>query len=67
MSPEVQKNIFKPLYTTKEAGEGTGLGLAICSEIVKKYSGSISFRTKLGQGTAFIIQFPLSSLSLTKE
>ncbi|MDP3980855.1 MAG: ATP-binding protein [Chlamydiota bacterium] len=67
MPEEVQKNIFKPLYTTKEAGEGTGLGLAICHEIINKYKGNISFQSKLGKGTCFMIQLPLTTLALTKE
>jgi PAS domain S-box-containing protein len=37
---------------------GTGLGLSITKAIVERMSGKISFETKLGYGTKFIVEFP---------
>lgn len=60
MSPGVQKRIFEAGYTTKGIGKGTGLGLAICDRIIKLHKGSISFKSKLNQGSEFIIKIPLN-------
>lgn len=52
--------IFDPFFTTKEVGKGTGQGLAISYDvIVKKHGGTITFDTKIGKGTTFIIRFPI--------
>jgi signal transduction histidine kinase len=55
---DIQQKIFVPNFTTKSSG--TGLGLAICRGIVEKANGHISFSTKEGQGTVFIIELPLA-------
>ncbi len=39
--------------------EGTGIGLTICKNIVEKYSGKIWFESQEGQGTTFLIEFPI--------
>ncbi|MBW4642097.1 MAG: hybrid sensor histidine kinase/response regulator [Goleter apudmare HA4340-LM2] len=62
MSPEVKQRAFDHLFTTKEVGKGTGLGLAIANQIVtKKHNGSLDVNSTLGQGTEFIITFPVTS------
>ena len=55
---EHKKKIFDPFFTTKEAGKGTGLGLAIVYKIVQAHKGRLVVRTKVGQGTTFIILLP---------
>jgi len=57
--PEVQKDIFKPFFTTKEVGKGTGLGLYVSHEIIRKHKGSISVTSEPGKGSAFTVEFPL--------
>jgi signal transduction histidine kinase len=37
---------------------GTGLGLILCSEFIQKMGGSISVKSKLGQGSRFNIHVP---------
>lgn len=55
-----QGRIFDPFYTTKPVGKGTGQGLAIAySVMVEKHQGQISFETKVGVGTTFVLQLPL--------
>ncbi|BAY29257.1 multi-sensor signal transduction histidine kinase [Nostoc carneum NIES-2107] len=60
MSAEVQAKIFDHLFTTKGVGKGTGLGLAIARQIVEeKHGGKITVNSLLGEGTEFIISFPI--------
>jgi len=56
---EHQAHLFEPFFTTKAVGEGTGLGLYICYRIVNKYKGTIDFETITGDGTTFIVKFPV--------
>jgi len=38
--------------------EGSGMGLAICRGIVERHGGSITARSKEGEGSTFIIELP---------
>ncbi|NQZ88975.1 MAG: response regulator [Colwellia sp.] len=58
MSPDIQKNIFDPFYTTKQQGHGTGLGLSVVHGLVKKHHGKIFVDSEEGKGTTFTIYFP---------
>lgn len=53
-------NIFDPFFTTKPVGKGTGLGLSLAYSIVKKHKGEISVKSKVGEGTTFIIKLPVN-------
>lgn len=46
-------NIFQRLETTKY--EGTGIGLAVCKKIAQKHGGDITAKSKIGEGTKFIV------------
>ena len=59
ISPEDLPKIFDPFFTTKSPGKGTGLGLSLSHTILEKLGGSVSVRSRLGQGTTFTIQLPL--------
>jgi hemerythrin-like metal-binding protein len=59
MSPEVQKRIFEPFYTTKPVGKGTGLGLSLSYDIVHKHGGRISVTSKPGEGSTFRVRLPI--------
>ena len=52
--------IFQPFFTTKPTGQGTGLGLSLSYDIVKAHGGEILVKTKVGEGSMFIIQIPCS-------
>ena len=56
---EMDKNrIFEPKFTTKSSG--MGLGLAIIKNIIENYNGTITFNSELGNGTEFIVSFPIT-------
>jgi len=52
------EKIFFAGYTTKGVGVGTGLGLAISQKIIEKHKGNIKVKTKLKEGSEFIITIP---------
>lgn len=56
---EIQPNLFKPMFTTKAKGQG--LGLAVVKRLVEALNGSVSFESKVGQGSKFIVSLPLVS------
>ncbi len=56
---EKQKRIFDPFFTTNRTGKGTGLGLWISYNIIEKLGGSLSFKSKAGEGTTFTALIPI--------
>lgn len=50
--------IYEPFYTTKAPGKGTGLGLSIVRQLVWRNKGDIKVKSRVGEGTTFIITFP---------
>ena len=55
--------IFERFYRVDKARSrkvgGTGLGLAIVKHIVMNFNGKIEIKSKLGEGTDFIIEIPI--------
>jgi light-regulated signal transduction histidine kinase (bacteriophytochrome) len=51
--------MFKRLHRNAEF-EGTGIGLALCKKIVEQHNGFISARSKLNEGSTFIISLPVT-------
>ncbi|MGB1038620.1 MAG: ATP-binding protein, partial [Bacteroidia bacterium] len=58
---ENYKKVFVPNFSTKNSG--MGLGLAICRKIIDTAKGSISFESKINEGTTFNIKLPLDEKS----
>ncbi len=56
ISPEVEKRLFDPFFSTKETG--TGLGLSIATRIVEKHGGVLEYKTRPGHGTTFGVVLP---------
>ena len=62
MTEAFQKRIFEP-FAQEHAGSrtkfaGTGLGMPITKKLVEKMGGTISFESKEGIGTTFVIRIP---------
>ena len=47
--------IFIPFFSTKK--EGSGIGLSLSRQIMKLHKGRIEAKTKIGEGTCFILEF----------
>jgi len=56
---ETMDQLFDPFFTTKEAGQGTGLGLSIVYGVTKNHRGNIKISSKVGEGSLFILDFPM--------
>lgn len=52
--------IFDPFFTTKP--EGTGLGLSIAHKILEQHGALMEIRSRIGQGTMFIVRFPIQGV-----
>jgi len=57
IDPETLPNIFNPFYSTKESS--LGMGLAIVHKIVTSHGGQIQVDNRPGDGTTFIVTFPI--------
>lgn len=58
MSRETAERIFDPFFTTKFTGRG--LGLAATLGIVRGHAGRITVETGVGEGTRFLLEFPVA-------
>jgi two-component system phosphate regulon sensor histidine kinase PhoR len=60
-----QERIFERFYRVDKARSqslgGTGLGLAIVKHIVQSHKGSLQLKSKLNQGSTFLVKIPLAS------
>ena len=57
---EIASKIFNMFFTTKPIDRGTGQGLSLAyNTIVSKHKGTLTYETRLGHGTTFIITLPL--------
>ena len=59
---EDRPHIFEPFFSTKPAGRGTGLGLSVVRNIIYSHGGQISFQTRPGSGTTFVVTLPTNHL-----
>jgi PAS domain S-box-containing protein len=56
--------IYDPFFTTKNGGretrKGTGLGLSVTYGIIQEHAGKIQVESRVGEGTTFYLEFPLT-------
>ena len=54
---EIRDKIYNLYFTTKKGG--SGIGLAMTYRVVQLHHGSVEFESDEGQGTTFILRFPM--------
>jgi len=55
ISQDITDKIFMPFFTSKKTG--SGIGLSLSRQIMQMHKGSISVRSKQGDGAAFVLVF----------
>jgi len=55
----IENHLFRPFVTTKK--KGLGLALYSAKEIISLHGGDMEVKSRVGQGTSFIIRLPLFS------
>ncbi|PLX02332.1 MAG: ATP-binding protein [Marinilabiliales bacterium] len=55
IKPDILDKIFMPFFTSKKTG--SGIGLSLSRQIMQMHKGSISVRSKQGEGAAFTMIF----------
>jgi signal transduction histidine kinase len=66
---DAQTRIFEPFYRAPQTtAPGIGIGLATVQRIVEAYGGRITVRSRLEEGTTFVVRLPVAeSLARTPE
>jgi signal transduction histidine kinase len=53
---DIKNKLFTPLFTTKAKGQG--FGLPVVKRMTEALDGNVTFESKEGKGTKFIIRLP---------
>ncbi len=67
MEEKVINRIYEPFFTTKDFNQGTGLGLSVVFGIIQNHKGFIEVKSKVGEGSEFIISLPLINNGIIVE
>lgn len=60
--PDLQQKVFEPFFTTRAGHGGSGIGLDLVnSSVTDKLGGSIQLRSAPGEGSLFVVRFPIGN------
>lgn len=59
MSPEVQRRVLEPFFTTKGV-KSTGLGLSVNYGIIQRHGGELTIDSREGEGTTVTFRLPIA-------
>jgi len=59
IDPGSRERVFELFFTTK--AQGTGVGLALARKFVEAHGGSLTVRSRSGEGTTFSMSLPTHS------
>jgi two-component system NtrC family sensor kinase len=62
--PNLMSHMFELFHSTK-GNRGTGLGLAVAKKIIDEHDGSVTVKSKQGEGTTFTIRLPVYSATMS--
>ena len=65
--PHIFESFTREERTTVNRIQGTGLGLAITAKIVEMMGGTISVKSKLGEGSEFTVELELEPLDMDSQ
>ena len=54
---DLKDQVFEDFFSSK-GDKGTGLGLMVTQKVLREHGGTITFRSRPGQGTTFVATFP---------
>ncbi len=58
IAPDIQNQIFNPLFTTRDPHLFSGMGLTIAFTIISEHHGNLEILSQTGSGTTAIISLP---------
>ena len=58
--------VFQRLHQRQEYG-GSGIGLSVCRRIVERHGGTITTRSRAGEGATFIVSLPVKQEQKAEE
>ncbi|MEP5364565.1 MAG: response regulator [Reichenbachiella sp.] len=62
--PYIFERYYQAPETTFKTQEGFGIGLALVKEIIQKHGAKIEVKSKLGEGSEFVISMPQENVSV---
>ncbi|KAI8913159.1 hypothetical protein DFJ77DRAFT_441184 [Powellomyces hirtus] len=65
--PEIFKRFYRVEGGNRRSNEGTGIGLALSQELAKLHGGTITAKSKFGEGSTFTLTIPLGRSHLPSD
>jgi signal transduction histidine kinase len=65
ITPEHTARLFQPYFTTKK--HGTGLGLFVTRQLVAEHGGTVTFESRVAEGTTFRVILPLTDAVVASQ